>query len=798
MRVASAFVVAICSMWLLSQPAFAEKRVALVFGNSAYQNVALLTNPANDAGAMAAMLKGAGFDVVTLKRDLKANEMRRALRDFSDEVRDADVAIVYYAGHGVEIEGINYLIPVDAVLERDIDAYDEAIPLDRILTVVDPAKKLRLIILDACRDNPFKSMKHTMAQRSVARGLSKIEPSSPNTWIAYAAKAGSTAADGDEKNSPFTTALVKYLPRPGLDLRKAFGFVRDDVMKVTHNRQEPFVYGSLGGDDVALVPAAPPPQVTPPVDPYAAARQDYELALQINVVSAWDSFISKYPSGFYTDLASAQRNKLRAAQGAAAEEARLAAVKKSMEETKAAAAEQARVATQAKAAQEARIAADQAKAAEDAKAAREREAFEKQKALEAAKAAQDARVAAERAKAAQETKAALEAKAVQDAKATRDREALEKQKAIEEAKAAEAARAKAAAQAANDKTIHVAAVAPESAKGDKGETAKVGNAGKSEDAPASPGCAGTALRSATLAPRAMGTLSASEECSLKPKDVFRECENCPEMVMVPAGEVLMGSDRNDIDNGIAAANEGPQHKAIIRQPIAVGRFEVTRDQYAAFTKSAGYNSGDRCFTFENNIPQERADRSFLNPGYAQDGSHPAVCVSWVNARAYVGWLSQVTGKSYRLLSEAEFEYVARAGGSSRYGSSNDPAELCKFANGADQSAKAAGLPANSPYMNCKDGYPFTAPVGSFAANAFGLYDVIGNVWEWTEDCFYGDYASARLESASRSAEVCSSRTVRGGDWFSTEASLRPAVRAKADADAHHDDIGFRVVRTLAP
>jgi formylglycine-generating enzyme required for sulfatase activity len=746
MRVASAFVVAICSMWLLSQPAFAEKRVALVFGNSAYQNVALLSNPANDAGAMAAMLKGAGFDVVTLKRDLKANEMRRALRDFSDEVRDADVAIVYYAGHGVEIEGVNYLIPVDAVLERDIDAYDEAIPLDRILTVVEPAKKLRLIVLDACRDNPFKSMKHTMAQRSVARGLSKIEPSSPNTLIAYAAKAGSTAADGDEKNSPFTSALVKYLPRPGLDLRKAFGFVRDDVLKVTHNRQEPFVYGSLGGDDVALVPAAAPLPITPPVDPTAAARHDYELALQINVVSAWDSFISKYPSGFYTDLATAQRSKLRAAQAAAAEEARLAAAKKSMEDAKAAAAEQARVAAQAKAAQEARIAADQAKAAQDAKAAREREAFEKQKALEIAK-------------------------------------------------AEEAARAKAAAQAAHDKEIRVATVAPESAKL---ETARVGNAAKSEDAPASPGCASPSTRTATLTPRTMQALSASEECALKPRDVFRECENCPEMVMVPAGEVLMGSDRDDIDGGIAAANEGPQHKAVIRQPIAVGRFEVTRDQYAAFLAGSGYKTGDHCVTFENNKPQDRADRSFLNPGYAQDGNHPAVCVSWVNAKAYVDWLSRTTGKSYRLLSEAEFEYAARAGGGSRYGFGNDPGELCKFANGADQSAKAAGLPANAPYMNCKDGYPFTAPVGSFAPNAFGLYDMIGNVWEWTEDCFYGDYATARLESASRSTEVCGSRTLRGGDWFSTEQSLRPAVRAKADPDAHNDDIGFRVVRTLAP
>src|SRR6202043_1163726 len=135
-----------------------------------------------------------------------------------------------------------------------------------------------------------------------------------NTLIAFAAKAGSTAADGDDKNSPFTAALLRYLPRPGLDLRKAFGFVRDDVLRVTHNRQEPFIYGSLGGDDVALVPA--PSQ--PVIDPNAAAKNDYALAFQINVVSAWDSFIKKYPSGFYSDLAKAQRDKLIAVQAAAA------------------------------------------------------------------------------------------------------------------------------------------------------------------------------------------------------------------------------------------------------------------------------------------------------------------------------------------------------------------------------------------------------------------------------------------------------------------------------------------------
>src|SRR6201996_6389652 len=824
MRVVAAVVLAICSLWCWTAPASAEKRVALVFGNSAYQNAPLLANPTNDSAAMAAMFKSAGFNVVSLKRDLKANEMRRALRDFSDEVRDADIAIIYYAGHGLEIEGNNYLIPVDATLERDVDAYDEAISLDRVLAAVEPAKQLRLIILDACRDNPFaKTMKHTMASRSMGlgRGLSKVEPANPNTLIAFAAKAGSTAADGDDKNSPFTAALVKYLPRPGLDLRKAFGFVRDDVLKVTHNRQEPFVYGSLGGHEGARVPAPPAAavQAAPAVDPYAAARTDYELALQINVPSAWDSYISKYPSGFYTDLAVAQRNKIKTAQAAAAEEAQLAAAKKSLEDAKAA---QARIAAaQAKAAQDARIVADNAKAVAQAKAAQDKAAQDKAAQDKAAqdkaaqdKAAQDARIAADNARAAeqarvaQEREAAEKQKALELAKAAEAKAAAVKAaeaKAAEtkanELKAAEAARVKVAAQVKADEAARLAAVVKAS------ETERiaalvppVGNTGretKSANLPLTAGCGGVSMSSLNSAPRAAKTLSAADECGLKPRETFRECENCPELVVVPAGQVLMGSEQGDIDSGVAAANEGPQHMAVIKQSIAVGRFEITRDQYAAFVRETGYNSGDHCVTFENNQPQDRAGRSFLNPGYAQSGNHPAVCVSWTNARAYVDWLSRITGKSYRLLSQAEVEYVARAGSTARYGASNDATELCALANGADQSAKAAGLPPNAPYMNCKDGYPFTAPVGSFAVNAFGVYDMIGNVWEWTEDCFRGDYSATRLETAHRFPEVCDPRSVRGGDWFSTEASLRPAVRARADIDAHNDDIGCRVVRTLA-
>jgi uncharacterized caspase-like protein len=150
-----------------------------------------------------------------------------------------------------------------------------------------------LVILDACRDNPFaKTMKRTIGSRAIGRGLAKVEPSNPNTMIAFAAKAGSTASDGDGKNSPFALALVDHLTKPGLDLRKAFGFVRDDVLKATSNAQEPFVYGSLGGNDVTLVPAAPAPvAASAPIDQDAGMRRDYEFALQVSSKPVWDAFI---------------------------------------------------------------------------------------------------------------------------------------------------------------------------------------------------------------------------------------------------------------------------------------------------------------------------------------------------------------------------------------------------------------------------------------------------------------------------------------------------------------------------
>lgn len=231
----------------------AAKRVALLIGNSAYQATSQLNNPANDVDLMKASFENAGFDSVTTIHDVDRATMVRALRDFEDNATGADVAIIYYSGHGMEMNGQNYLLPVDVNLKTDKDVEDEAIPLDRIQRSLEGATKLKLVILDACRNNPFEqSMTRSISTRAVTRGLARVEPESADLLVAFASKAGTVALDGEGKNSPFATALAKYLTEPGVDVRIALGKVRDEVVNETNRGQEPFVYGSLGGAQIFL------------------------------------------------------------------------------------------------------------------------------------------------------------------------------------------------------------------------------------------------------------------------------------------------------------------------------------------------------------------------------------------------------------------------------------------------------------------------------------------------------------------------------------------------------------------
>jgi tetratricopeptide (TPR) repeat protein len=225
------------------------RRIALIIGNGAYKNVHLLDNPPRDAKLIAASLKDLGFQTVTLANDLTRDKFFETLRSFASDAEKSDWAVVYYAGHGFEIGGVNYLVPVDARLAADKDAETEAVALEQVIASVGGARKLRLVMLDACRDNPFApTMKRTMAVQLVDKGFSDIEPSS-GFMVVYAAKHGETALDGDGTDSPFATALAHDIREPHVEVRKLFDIVRDDVWTSTRHGQQPFTYGSPPGRD---------------------------------------------------------------------------------------------------------------------------------------------------------------------------------------------------------------------------------------------------------------------------------------------------------------------------------------------------------------------------------------------------------------------------------------------------------------------------------------------------------------------------------------------------------------------
>ena len=242
-----------------------DRRVALVIGNGAYKSVPALPNPPNDAGDFAAALKRLGF-AVTLITNGSFDEMRRGLIALGNAAGGADMAVVYFAGHGMEINGENWLIPVDAELKRDTDAANEAISLQSVLLQVSNTTSLGLVVLDACRNNPFAAkMNRLLATRAAANGgLGRIEPVG-NVLVAYAARDGTTALDGDGRNSPFTAALLRNIEAPGVEVTFMFRNVRDDVMEATRNEQQPFVYGSLSRKAIYLAnPPAPGAATAPP------------------------------------------------------------------------------------------------------------------------------------------------------------------------------------------------------------------------------------------------------------------------------------------------------------------------------------------------------------------------------------------------------------------------------------------------------------------------------------------------------------------------------------------------------
>ncbi|MDT8857532.1 caspase family protein [Paracoccaceae bacterium Fryx2] len=255
----------ICFFLLFPFATQAAERIALVVGMSAYQTVVTLDNTVNDARAISDTLAGIGFQVTTLV-DGTADEFRLAVAEFAFRSETADLALIYFAGHGVEVQGENYLIPVDADIRSNKDVQRQAISLKELLASVDHARKMRIVILDSCRDNPFgdaldvealtQTAEAAQATRSTS-GRGGLAAPSPDrgTLVAFAAKDGERALDGTGENSPFALALIKALPKPGLEISLMFRQVRDEVMQATFNRQEPYNYGSLAGTPFYLAGA---------------------------------------------------------------------------------------------------------------------------------------------------------------------------------------------------------------------------------------------------------------------------------------------------------------------------------------------------------------------------------------------------------------------------------------------------------------------------------------------------------------------------------------------------------------
>ena len=285
-------VFALC-LFGLTTKAHAERRVALLIGNAAYA-AAPLSNPVNDVAAMKATLIAAGFDVVVAMTNLSRPEMSRALGDFQSKASGAGIALVFFSGHGMEVGGTNYLIPTDARLASERDAKFEAIPLDDVLDALSGAVELRVVLLDACRDNPFTHQMARSAQRGFAsKGLARIDDAQmgANTVIAYAAAPGKTASDGDGRNSPFTAALIKHLATPGLAIQNAMIRVAREVQTTTKGEQSPYVEDHITEEGLSLVAAAKPDAKTSSMsDPDAEALADYTISKSLATVAAWDAF----------------------------------------------------------------------------------------------------------------------------------------------------------------------------------------------------------------------------------------------------------------------------------------------------------------------------------------------------------------------------------------------------------------------------------------------------------------------------------------------------------------------------
>jgi formylglycine-generating enzyme required for sulfatase activity/enamine deaminase RidA (YjgF/YER057c/UK114 family) len=304
------------------------------------------------------------------------------------------------------------------------------------------------------------------------------------------------------------------------------------------------------------------------------------------------------------------------------------------------------------------------------------------------------------------------------------------------------------------------------------------------------------LALAAAAVLGVGFAPANAPAAQRAGSTFRDCPDCPQMVVVPPGRFIMGSPESE---PVRDKDEGPQREVVIRNAFAISKFEVTRGQFRKFVTETGHQGARNCSVLTGTKSERVPAKSWEDTNSPQTDDHPVACISWFDAKAYVGWLARKTGKPYRLLSEAEWEYAARAGSAAKYSFGDDADQLCGYANVADDSAREAGGLANWTYVKCRDGYGLnTAPVGSFKPNRFGLHDMHGNVWEWVEDCAHETYDGAPTDATAWVAGDCRGRVDRGGGYYNNRGTNRSSERAFFPPTGNSANIGLRLAQTLEP
>ena len=711
-----------------------EHRVALVIGNAKYGHAPVLKNPANDATAMSKALETLGFDVVTVINGDRLG-MVRALSEFAKRARPDGVTLFYYAGHGVQVRGQNYLVPVDADIRSESEVSFLSINVADVLRLMDEvSSRLNLVILDACRDNPYQR-----SLRSQNVGLAPVE-APRGTLVAYATAPGRTAADGDSGNGLYTSELLKAMAIPGLKVEEVFKRAGAGVEFASGNKQTPWVHSSFRGDFYFL-----PPVVMAAGQPGAAAALSgaaQELAAW-NTVAATsnpavvEAFLREFPNGRFAGLARARWDELSRKP---VQQAALGSAAGALQELDAT-----------------YVVLRTAKIRQEPAAA----------SREIGTLAPDSIVWVTGRARSNDWLRVAHNNGFGYVSASLLRE-------IDAGEATAWGRLRAAASPGE-----LEAFLQRFPHGFYAERAGTMLASLRPPMPASDGSALTPV---------VGVYA-------QPGAVFSDCEGCPEMVMLPGGNAMVGiEDAEEDREGVPAGFRGrarPQH-AVTVKPFALGKFEVTRAEYSEFVAATGYAVEGVCSVFDGAKWVKDPTRNWRDPGFDQSDRDPVVCVSWNDARSYVAWLGRKTGKRYRLPAEAEWEYAARAGvGSARYWG-EEASRACGFANVADLTArdKFAGWTVH----DCKDAQVRTAAVGSFQPNAFGLHDMLGNAWEWTQDCWNANYAGAPSDGRAWEDSDCNRRVLRGGSWGDNPWSVRLGFRGRNEATYRSDTAGFRVAR----